>query len=81
LRRLRLALGATGENEGGEGGSKMEHGGGLGGSHQGGGDDDGRKHAGEGCGGSVAWLTERMNGGGGADNFSVRGGALMVGGW
>jgi hypothetical protein len=32
-RWLRLAPGATGEDEGGEGGSKMENGGGLGGSH------------------------------------------------
>jgi hypothetical protein len=37
-RRLRLAPGATGEDEGGEGGSKMKNGGGLGGSHRGGGE-------------------------------------------
>jgi hypothetical protein len=36
-RRLRLALGAAVEDEGGEGGSKMENGGRLGGSHHGGG--------------------------------------------
>jgi hypothetical protein len=38
-RRFRLAPGATGEDEGGEGGSKMENGGGLGGSHHGGGEE------------------------------------------
>jgi hypothetical protein len=34
-RRLRLAPGAVGEDEGGEGGSKLENGGGFGGSHRG----------------------------------------------
>jgi hypothetical protein len=38
-RRLRLALGATGEDEGGEGGSKMENGGGFRGSHRGRGEE------------------------------------------
>jgi hypothetical protein len=36
-RRLRLAPGAAWEDEGGEGGSKIENGGRLGGSHRGGG--------------------------------------------
>jgi hypothetical protein len=39
-RQLRLALRATGDDEGGEGGSKMENGSGLGGSHRWGGGEE-----------------------------------------
>jgi hypothetical protein len=60
-RRLRLAPGAAGEDEGGEGGLKMENGGGLGGSHHWGKNGDGGiwKHVGEGRGGSIAGVDER----------------------
>jgi hypothetical protein len=60
-RWLRLALGAAGQDEGGEGGSKMENGGGLRGSHRGGGGDGdgGQKHTSEGCGGLVPGVDER----------------------
>jgi hypothetical protein len=64
-RRLAAATPASFESyrddEGGEGGSKMENGGGLGGSHRGGknGDGGGRKHTSEGRGGSVVGVDGR----------------------
>jgi hypothetical protein len=57
--RLRLAPGATREDERGEGGSKSKNGGGWVGLTVGGGDGGGQKCAGEGHSGSIVGMDER----------------------